>query len=65
MKMAAKPPSQASSSGPRGQFSFNVTTFPGSTQESDSIISVFHKFDPAKRVIFSRTGLYLGLLDKR
>ena len=51
MKMAAKPPSQASS-GPRGQFSFNVTTFPGSTQESDSIISVFHKFNPAKRGFF-------------
>ena len=33
MRFAAKPPSQTSGSGaPRGQFSFNVTTFPGSMQ---------------------------------
>ena len=34
MRFAAKPPSQApgSSGPPRGQFSFNVTTFPGSMQ---------------------------------
>jgi len=36
MRFAAKPPSQASGSSgpPRGQFSFNVTTFPGSMQPS-------------------------------
>ena len=38
MKMAAKPPPQVSGP-PMGQFSFNVPTFPGSTQESDSISS--------------------------